>query len=78
MVIWKKLPYYNDLVKSAPLAVSIEEFQQYFRVHHHLTERLNYILKDQSKIEDSLLQAGAISALDCGTILRFNLKYYRH
>lgn len=57
-----ELPYYNDLVKSAPLAVSIEEFQQYFRVHHHLTERLNYILKDQSKIEDSLLQAGAISA----------------
>ena len=41
-----ELPYYNDLVKSAPLAVSIEEFQQYFRVHHHLTERLNYILKD--------------------------------
>lgn len=56
-----ELPYYNDLVKSAPLAVSIEEFQQYFRVHHHLTERLKYILKDQAKIEDSLLQAGAIS-----------------
>ena len=57
-----ELPYYNDLVKSAPLAVSPEEFEQYFRVHNHLSERLNFILKDRTKIEDSLLQAGLISA----------------
>lgn len=57
-----ELPYYNDLVKSAPLAVSPDEFKQYFKTHYHLTERLNYVLKDQSRIEDSLLQAGVISA----------------
>ncbi len=56
-----ELPYYTDLVKSAPLLISSEEFKQYFKSNYHLTERLNYILKDQSKIEDSLLQAGIIS-----------------
>ena len=57
-----ELPYYNDLVRSAPLGLSPDEVKKYFNVHHHLNERLHYVLNKQLKVNDSVLQAGIISA----------------
>lgn len=57
-----ELPYYRDLVISAPLAVNQEDIQRYFRKHVHLSQIFNQILTNKNLVDEHIFQASTLSA----------------